>query len=938
MIFSKFFKSNWQHKDASVRVLAVNNELSLDNDEQHKILTDLLNQDESELVRRAVLLKLNNFDSWLMASKENSLDKVRNFAAKQVNAILFAEHEIKLSLEQKLSYIATATDKSQLEAWLVKAQQPELVIALLEKIAKPQLLTSVFTQKANEAIQHYVVDQISDAATLERLFKKAKLAPIKSLLEAKLSAIVAAAEKPVKLKKTTQLVLSKLLSLKELADFEVMLEKKTQLLFEWQQALEQFECLSTAERDEFLTKFDTITSQLDKVFAQKAEAFEQEKIVRELHRAKAEAKQGFELVISELSQQLATAIFNNDAIDENSHQNKINELAAQINASVLDENIKQAFAKALTEQSKKLSQLPIIAESVTEATHLISKVSQLAPPTNLEELNSKLPSYDEWQQAWKKVEQQASGFLPASISDAKKEITKQWQLALKPLFAEQRQLFSQTQKKMADVNRLINTGKFNAAFGVFKRVESYFARLDTKQQLRLQREHESLTEKISELSDWEHYIATPRKQQLLTDILQLVETPLDNPKGQAAKVKEFRAIWNSLGHADDEIDKDLNHQFNLACEQAFAPCRLFYAEQEKLREQHQAARTSIVEQAKLLVASFLAESENYDIQNWKNTDGQLNKLQQQWRDAGEVDREVYKQLQQNFNDAIKPLKAAITQYHTDNAKLKRALIAKVEAQNESEDVFSAVNQVKTLQAKWKNIGYAGSKEENKLWQNFRKANDAIFAKRDQQQSAQKDQQSALQADLEQQLAQLKASFEPSLNSKSLTELTEQADALLTTVYANKPVIKAVAKAVESFISELKKAQELAQQGLLQLQWQQLFTVLEALAANENIELDSLSEFTNLPQSWQKKIASAQKTQVAQDRGDKTLELEILAGVESPKELLNQRLAVQVTLMQNQMLSGGGIDLSAKLFDWLLIGAVKSDDLSYIQRLKPIYCH
>ena len=80
-------------------------------------------------------------------------------------------------------------------------------------------------------------------------------------------------------------------------------------------------------------------------------------------------------------------------------------------------------------------------------------------------------------------------------------------------------------------------------------------------------------------------------------INELVETPLDNPNEQADKVKNFRKTWNLLGHADEELDKGLNEAFNQACELAFAPCRLFFAEQEKLREQHFILRTNIIEQA-----------------------------------------------------------------------------------------------------------------------------------------------------------------------------------------------------------------------------------------------------------------------------------------------------------------------------------------------------
>ena len=74
MIFSSFFKTkaNWQHKDATVRITAINDELSASNSEQLGILTELIQQDVSDLVRRAALIKVASFDSYLEASHKNS--------------------------------------------------------------------------------------------------------------------------------------------------------------------------------------------------------------------------------------------------------------------------------------------------------------------------------------------------------------------------------------------------------------------------------------------------------------------------------------------------------------------------------------------------------------------------------------------------------------------------------------------------------------------------------------------------------------------------------------------------------------------------------------------------------------------------------------------------------------------------------------------------
>jgi len=100
MIFSKFFKSTWQNKDSNIRISAINNELDINNSEQNAILLSLLANDDNELVRRAVLIKLNNFDAWLNASNDNNNKKVRDYAVQQVEDIVLSQHQIKLTPEQ----------------------------------------------------------------------------------------------------------------------------------------------------------------------------------------------------------------------------------------------------------------------------------------------------------------------------------------------------------------------------------------------------------------------------------------------------------------------------------------------------------------------------------------------------------------------------------------------------------------------------------------------------------------------------------------------------------------------------------------------------------------------------------------------------------------------------------------------------------------------
>ncbi|MDX2370192.1 MAG: DUF349 domain-containing protein, partial [Colwellia sp.] len=918
MIFNLFkSKKKWQHKDSNIRIAAINEELDNNNSENKTTLLSLLNDDNSELVRRAVLLKLNNFDDYYSASITNNNKMVQEFSYTQVQDILSGTHAIRLTVDQKQNFlsllIATPTiNYSLLNNWLDHETDPPIIIGLFQEIIKKKsissLLLQLFSKKNHSEVQTALLSldlkELNEAPLLTKLSKKAVNNDVAQLINDKLAQLIEQQEKPKRLLKQCQLLLSKLLALKDLSDFGQYITKRATLEQEWQECSPELISLSDEDQQILLTKYDKITAQVSQLFAPKEEAYQQEKIEKQLLHDKQMVKNKVSEVITELGQIITTAVFEDDTLNQTDFLNQLEQLSRELETSVLNKQEQDNFVKQIKQLENRLTQLPEIAQSVSDATNLISKMSQLSLPQTLAELNDRQLIYRDWLTQWQAVEQKACGILPQSIKDAHKEITQHWQNGLKPLQHEQTQLFAQTKKKFSDLKRLLLSGKYKVCFGLFKGVSQAITLLSINQQQQLQRDFDNVSEKMAEISDWEHYIATPRKQQLLSDITTLVTTPMDNPNDQADKVKEYRKIWNSLGHADESVDQELNKQFNLACEQAFAPCRLFYAEQEKIREQHLVTRNQIISQAKQL-ADSIKETEtgiNVDVVaiDFKTLDGQLNKLQQRWQQAGEVDRQGYQKLYRQFKNALQPIRKAIKDFHDTNGEKKQELINVAEQQLALEDISQAIDTVKKLQHQWRDIGFAGTRQESTLWQKFRSINDKVFAKRDESKSTQQLEMASLATKFNQTLTQIKAE----LIDSQLAHSKSQADQLLGEVVRNKPVNKSVVVAIESFIKDVTTKIALQDHKAEQESWRSLFFLLSKVAQDEsNISLETLLEsstddYQNLTNFWKKRLQEQLTLNVQADlkeREIKTLEIEILAQVESPQEYADQRLAVQVSL-------------------------------------------
>lgn len=947
MIFSKFLKKKWQHKDSNVRIEAINNALSVTDTEQRAIISQLALQDDSENVRRAALIKLADYSVWLTHSQLNSMAKIKQYAQKKVEAILTDQDSLHVTEQQKLDYISDYEQFSFYESWLKQTDNANIIIALFEKLAekntkgkgestviKPQLLLSLFSQKKNKDVQQYIVAKATELEVLEKLKKKSSLDDITVEIDNKLLHLREVKEKPIRLQKRIGLNLAKLQALKEQSNYEEYLTKRHELSQEWQEITTQLACLDKVDQDNYVDKQAIISQQLDNIFIAKKEQYEQDKIAQKLIEAKQQARQNFDKTFTIISQTLTTSIFENDEIDENKYQSLFEKLIGDINNSLLSDDEKADYLRKIEQQKHKLQQLPVIAASVAKATQLVSRISQLALPTTNEELNERLAIYNQWQQDWKDVEKSASGSLPESITSAAKEIQKEWNNGIKPLQQAQKKDFLQTQKKLHDVKRLINNGKYNAAFGIYKKSKSLYTALSDAQQQKLQREFDNVTTQIDDLADWEHYIATPRKKELLVEIKQIVDTPLDNPNEQAEKVKTYRKIWNSLGHADDENEKRLNDEFNQLCESAFTPCRLFFAEQEKLREQHLVVRQAILDDAIALGIAF-KDSHQEEILDIKSFDTQINKLQQLWQNAGQVDRAVYRKLNDEFNGALQPIKSAVKQFHKTNADKKQAIIDATHALIALDDIASAVQDVKAFQQQWREIGYAGPRLENKLWQAFRKVNDQIFAKRDEKSSSDNAQLELKKAAFIDELQTLTSQYNTSVGLDTLVKQLEALDKLKAKVRNARVQSAELNQGINELENKINQQTIAVKQQQEKQHWTLLFNIIET-AISDGTNLEEITEFNALSHFWQKKLKELSHASQSVDRAQATLELEILAGIPSPEQYQQQRMAVQVNLIQDQMSSGAVINLKDRFATWLTLGKLTQDDLLLLARLKPIF--
>ena len=145
--------------------------------------------------------------------------------------------------------------------------------------------------------------------------KKSTKDNISASINDKITALKAEKEKPIKLTKQVQLTLAKLFALKDVSDYQTVIDKQAELDKEWLALTGEFDCLEQEQQLTFTNKYQDITQQLTKIFAIKAESFEQQKIADALAREKQQVKDKIALGIQQHEQSLSDSIFKSNQIE-----------------------------------------------------------------------------------------------------------------------------------------------------------------------------------------------------------------------------------------------------------------------------------------------------------------------------------------------------------------------------------------------------------------------------------------------------------------------------------------------------------------------------------------------------------------------------------------------------------------------------------------------
>lgn len=467
----------------------------------------------------------------------------------------------------------------------------------------------------------------------------------------------------------------------------------------------------------------------------------------------------------------------------------------------------------------------------------------------------------------------------------------------------------------------------------------------------------ALAPQLRELQHWRRWGADQHREGLCDEMEALVtrELPLE---AVSQELHRLQMDWKSLDKSGSPANQALWERFHTASEAVYGRCRPFMESQATERESNRIARERVCEQ----IEDFLRKVD-WERVDWKRILRAERETRQTWAAIGPTDGRHRKALERRYHQSLRQLDQRLDAERKRNQAHKQSLIAQVAALAEWPDLDSAIEQTKALQREWRTTVPARQKDENRLWQSFRAACDAVFERRAALYQAQtnelRDNLAAREAICAEALACAASEEDPRRLASAQREFEERWRAAQGLPVPRQSAVE-LAQRWQACREEFERRRHLGEERRRRAT---LDLLQRQSAICEALELALLGESSDPPdplaasQLWDAcpllSDAELQRAlrarfefalSAAEDparlnelrrrygangahRAQICLQLEIIAGLDSPPEFAQQRLEYQVARLAERMVEGEEDPLQGAgqlLADWYLCGPAPRD--------------
>lgn len=277
-----------------------------------------------------------------------------------------------------------------------------------------------------------------------------------------------------------------------------------------------------------------------------------------------------------------------------------------------------------------------------------------------------------------------------------------------------------THRQFSALSGIVKEGKWGPASSMFRRLQKKINAMDPGEKAIFNDKLSRAEEELNTMGDWQDFAARPKLEALCERMEALPGQELA-PDDVAKEVRSLQNEWKSLGVS--RASNDLWSRFKTAGDVAYEPCKAYFDEKQKERQEKVSNKKQICD---LLEASIKEVDLNAESVDWKGLQKLANDAKRDWSRNRVTDRKPDRKLEERFTLLLKPIEAKLAEQYDANAAEKADLIEKITKLATGEINQHAANQARSLQANWKSVGITRRKEDQGLWEQFNEQCRTIF--------------------------------------------------------------------------------------------------------------------------------------------------------------------------------------------------------------------
>ncbi len=475
--------------------------------------------------------------------------------------------------------------------------------------------------------------------------------------------------------------------------------------------------------------------------------------------------------------------------------------------------------------------------------------------------------------------------------------------------------------RLDEIGQMLEQGELVAAHEALRELRSRLDKIPGRQRpTRILGRHQRMEGRLKEMRNWQHWSNNKVRDDLITQVEQLPESD-QHPDAITAALKEARSEWQRLESLELFPGEKRRfaappgqwRRFQAACKQAFEQARPFFEKRSEVKENNLELLEAFIDKG-----MQAADAESPDSSELL---GFMRKARQAIRRLDDLPPKARGASAGRLKQLMNRLSDRLDEAYEQVELAKRRLVAEARELAHEKDLATAIDRAKALQARWQQAGSGRRRIEQQLWKEFREPIDPLFEQLDHQRQEKKQEHQEALAELEALCRQAEE-----LAGLDDTELAGADGRFrgLSDDWHSRPqrpqgLNKRFTAAEEKFSRRLGELRDRAREQqdraldtlatIIQKAWRQR---LEANGAVPGPAADDLPPLEGNPvaerlSAMLDRVTDAEAAEVERDVAENgesarqvAIEMEFLAGVETPKADRQQRMDYQVKRLARQL--------------------------------------